>query len=90
MSALKVPKHHHPEVDSEHEVTPEASADNSHEWQFGDLTAHGAESPARKLQSLLAERLHRAHRIPVRGTLAMLAVLCLSLSIAGLYLITIA
>ena len=87
MSALKVPKHQPPETDAEHGGNPAPSADEAHGWQFGDLKAHGAGSPARRLQSHLAERLHGAEGLPIRGALATLAVLCLSLSIAGLYLI---
>ncbi|MEZ6000790.1 hypothetical protein [Hyphomonas sp.] len=88
MSALKVPKHHHPESDAEDLVRPEPTGRDGNHWQFGDLKVHGAGSPARKLQSHLAERLHQANRIPIRGALATLAVLCLSLSLAGLYLLT--
>ena len=90
MSALKVPKHHHPETASEDAGHPETTVRKGHHWQFGDLKAHGAGSPARKLQSQLAERLHQANRIPIRGALATLAILSLSLSLAGLYLLTIA
>jgi hypothetical protein len=90
VSALKVPKHQQPETDAEYGETPTSPADKAHGWQYGDLKAHGAGSPARRLQSHLAERLHRAEGLPIQGALATLAVLCLSLSLAGLYLITIA
>ena len=90
VSALKVSKPSHPKADAEPAANPEGSAQDAHGWHIGDLKAHGDGSPARKLQSLLAERLHHADRMPVRGTLAMLAVVCLSLSVAGLYLMTIA
>nr|WP_321361881.1 hypothetical protein [uncultured Hyphomonas sp.] len=87
MSALKVSKPTHSEADAEPAANPEGSAQD---WPFGEPRGHGDASPALKLQSLLADRLHKADRFPVRGTLAMLAVLCLSLSVAGLYLMTIA
>lgn len=88
MSALKVPKHHH-ENGEERGAGPASPAREGHGWQFGDLKAHGEGSPARKLQSHLAERLHQANRVPIRGALATLAILCLSLSLAGLYLLSI-
>lgn len=84
MSALKAPKHNHQEASTEHGATPGAEGEPG--WQFGDLKAHGAGSPARKLQAHLAERLHRVHPVSIRKTLATLAVLCLSMSVAGLYL----
>lgn len=90
MSALKAPKDQHPETGAEHGENPLAPAGDTHGWQFGDLKAHGAGSPARKLQSDLAARLHRAQRLPIRGALATIAIACLSLSVAGLYLITLA
>ena len=90
MSALKVPKHHSPETDAEHGADADAPVREEHGWQFGDLKAHGAGSPARKLQSHLAERLHSANRLPIRGALATLAIVCLSMSVAGLYLLTFA
>lgn len=90
MSALKAPKDNHPETDAAHDAEANAPARETHGWQFGDLKAHGAGSPARKLQSHLAERLHRANRLSIRGALATLAVICLSMSVAGLYLLTLA
>jgi hypothetical protein len=90
VSALKAPKDHHPEADAEHGADTGAPERDVHGWQFGDLKAHGADSPARKLQSHLAERLHRANRLPIRGALATLAAVCLSMSVAGLYLLTFA
>lgn len=92
MSALKAPKHTSDETGTEGLTArdTEAAVKNADGWQFGDLKAHGAGSPARKLQSHLAARLHGANRLPIRGTLATLAVLCLSMSVAGLYLMTFA
>ncbi len=90
MSALKAPKDQHPEAGAEHGENPLAPAGDTPGWQIGDLKAHAAGSPARDLQSQLVERLHPVRRSPIRGTLATLAVVCLSLSVAGLYLITLA
>ena len=89
MSALKLPKHNHKDSDAGQGEAPQTSAEEAHGWQYGDLKAHGAGSPARKLQSHLAERLHRANRLPIRGALATVVVACLSMSLAGLYLMTI-
>ena len=48
----------------------------------------GGTSPARQLQSELAESLNRPERISFRSTLATLLVLCLAMSIATLSLLT--
>jgi hypothetical protein len=90
VSALKAPQDLQQDAVSGREAAQEAGKAPAGVagWQYGDLKAHGAGSPARKLQSYLAERLHRPHRISVRATLATLAVLCLSMTVAGFYLIT--
>jgi hypothetical protein len=90
VSALKAPQDLQQDAVSGREAAQEAGKAPAGVagWQYGDLKAHGAGSPARKLQSYLAERLHRPHRISVRATLATIAVLCLSMTVAGFYLIT--
>jgi len=71
--------------------TPEAhDADSgrlkpSH-WYSGDLTTRVAESPARRLQAELFTQLRKPHRVSIRLTLATLAIACLSMAVAGLYL----
>ena len=79
MSALKAPQDLQQDAVSGREAAQEAGKAPAGVagWQYGDLKAHGAGSPARKLQSYL-----------VRATLATLAVLCLSMTVAGFYLIT--
>lgn len=90
MSALKAPQDLHQDALSGREAAQEAGKAPAGVagWQYADLKAHGAGSPARRLQSYLAERLHKPHRISVRATLATIAVLCLSMTVAGFYLIT--
>ena len=87
VAALKF--HNTPKHDADH--APDAkNADTTGlkqaGWYSGDLTTRVAESPARRLQAELFTQLRKPHRISIRSTLATLAVACLSMAVAGLYL----
>jgi hypothetical protein len=88
VAALKfhnTPKHdadHAPEAKNADAAGPKKQAG----WYSGDLTTRVTESPARRLQAELFTQLRKPHRISIRSTLATLAIACLSMAVAGLYL----
>ena len=86
MSAVRKPDPSSPE---QRQATgrAEAQAPQVH-GLAGHKGTHGAESPVRKLQAELAARLTRRGPIMVYATLATLLVLCLSMSVAALLLLT--
>lgn len=96
VSAVRVPQE--PERHSKHskkEGASEASSpaeSYSHvrypEGKAGLHSRAQPHSPARRLQHELVERLHRPKPVSLRAILAMLAVLCLSMSIATLTLLS--
>ena len=86
MSALKVrntPKH---ETEAPEAHDADSGRLKPSPWYSSDLTTRVAESPARRLQAELFTQLRKPHRISIRLTLATLAVACLSMAVAGLFL----
>ena len=91
MSAVRIPNHPkpHPGPDAGRPL-PEDETAESRIREPEALSPDSAESPARKLQSELARRLWKPRRFTVRTVIAVLLVLCLSMTIANFFLITLA
>lgn len=89
MSAVRVPQepNHDPKKD-EGASSPAGTGLPSHVRYPEGKAGQSAHSPARQLQTELADRLQRPKQLSFRATLATVLVMCLSMSIAALSLIT--
>lgn len=85
MSAVRAPQDpkHHPRQRSH-----SAPAESTHLRLPEDGATDAGASPARQLQSELAERLQKPRPISLRATLATILVVCLAMSMATFSLLT--
>jgi len=86
VSAVRAPQepNHDPKKD---EGTPSRALQGHVRYPDGKANQR-VHSPARKLQTELADRLQRPKQLSLRATLATVLVMCLSMSIAALSLLT--
>lgn len=85
MSAVRAPRD--PKHSPRHH-RPSARKDAKHLRLPEDGSVEGGISPARQLQTDLAERLQKPRPISLRATLATILVVCLAMSFATLSLLT--